>query len=87
MSEEEQAKKMWDHEVPEEWQDFRYAMGHSISHSNREILVQLFNARPLAKSIVVARLILHPDHAQELILNLQTQLKKLKETRGFPPDR
>jgi len=81
------ADKMWDHEIPQEWRDFKYAAGHSITHSNREILIQFFNPRPLDKPIVVSRIVLNPEHAQELILNLGNQLRKWKDARGLPPER
>ena len=80
-------KKVWEHEIPEEWRGFKYAIGHSITHTQRELLIQFFNPRPIDKPIVVARLILSPEHAQELILNLQNQLRKLKKDRGMPPGR
>ena len=86
--ESDKSKQFWDHEIPDEWRDFKYAIGHSLTHSKREILVQFYNPRPIEKPISVARLILSPEHAHELILNLQKQLQRLKADRGgLPPDR
>lgn len=79
-SEPKDPNRAWDVEVPPNLSKFEYASSHSIAiiNNKREILIQFSSSRsPVEKHIAVSRIKMHPAHALELILNLQSAVKSI----------
>lgn len=58
----------------------RFTNAHIVSHTPREFFITFGVASPPRKKMTaVAGLILTREHVMELVLNLQSQLKKLQE--------
>lgn len=74
---------LWEAHVPDGVRQFIYPIGHVCSYdpaTKREILLQFIQPDPsLGKNQAVCRLALNVKHAQELVLNIQNQLKKMSE--------
>jgi hypothetical protein len=62
----------------------KFSNTHLITHTNREFFLTFGIAHPPKQKITpVAQLILTRDHAVELVLNLQAQIKQFDEkTKG-----
>lgn len=70
---------MW--EFPEGFES-KFANAHIISHTPREVFITFgVVSPPRRKMMPVAGIVLTTEHVMELILNLQSQLKKLQEEK------
>ncbi len=90
----EDFKNLYDmYEFPQDWEP-AFANMHIISHSPREFFLTFGIARPPSPKIFpLMQVVMTRDHVMELMLNLQSQLKKFDEEHGqdrgkfIPPDR
>jgi len=89
----EEIKNMYDaYEFPQGFEP-KFSNMHVISHSHREFFITFGVGNPPRKKLLpVAQVILTKEHLVELILNLQTQLKKFEVDRkgggqSDPPSR
>ncbi len=71
-----------DYVFPEDFEP-RFCNAHIISHSPREIFITFGCIHPPLKKIkAVSQIIITREHLLELIMNLQSQLKKFDEDRN-----
>ncbi len=71
-----------------EGSEFDYATGHFVQNTGREIVVVLHKPDPPNKKAKgIAKVLLSPQHAMELVHNLQSQLALLKKSQENPPDK
>ena len=79
----EEIKNIYDtYEFPQDFKS-QFSNVHAVSHSAREFFITFGVINPpRIKSYPVSQIIMTKEHVVELILNLQTQLKKFNEEAG-----
>ncbi len=85
MSEEVKKPLIFDHEIPPEFEYYRYATNIAVGQSEREFFITFSCIRPFEKPYAVARVIVSPEHMREIIAVMQTQYAKYLEGRGEAP--